>query len=179
MLFRSETRVIHQLANGGELIRTAMPIRTNPNAPPRGVVIASEYLTSQFGARARRMTRAYEDYQQLRVLKQPLAGVYLSFFLMLTLMILVTATWLGLYLAKRITRPVQMLAAAANEIGAGHLDYRVEPETVDEFGSLIEAFNRMAGDLAASRRKLERSSVDLERKHQDVEARRQIGRAHV
>ncbi len=167
-----ETTVIDQLANGGELIRTAVPIRANPNAPPRGVVIASEYLTSQFGARARRMTRAYEDYQQLRVLKQPLAGVYLSFFLMLTLMILVTATWLGLYLAKRITRPVQMLAAAANEIGAGHLDYRVEPETVDEFGSLIEAFNRMAGDLSASRRKLERASVDLERKHQDVEARR-------
>ena len=48
---------------------------------------------------------------------------------MLTLMILVGATWMGLYLAKRITRPVQMLAAAANEIGAGHLDHRVEAET--------------------------------------------------
>ena len=167
-----ETTAVDQLQNGGELIRTAMPIRSGPNGAPRGVVIASEYLTSQFAARARRMTSAYEDYQQLRVLKQPLTGVYLSFFLMLTLMILVAATWLGLYLAKRITRPVQMLAAAANEIGAGHLDYRVEPETVDEFGSLIEAFNRMAGDLSASRRKLERSAVDLERKHQDVEGRR-------
>ena len=80
---------------------------------------------------------------------------------------------MGLYLAKRITRPVQMLAAAADEIGAGHLDHRVEPETGDEFGSLIEAFNRMAGDLAASRRRLERSAVELERKHQDVEGRRQ------
>ena len=91
---------------------------------------------------------------------------------MLTLMILVGATWMGLYLAKRITRPVQMLATAANEIGAGHLDHRVEPETGDEFGSLIDAFNRMAGELAASRRRLERSSVELERKHQDVEGRR-------
>ena len=36
----------------------------------------------------------------------------------------------------------------------------------------IEAFNRMAGELAASRRRLERSAVDLERKHQDVEGRR-------
>jgi len=87
-------------------------------------------------------------------------------------MILVAATWMGLYLAKRITRPVQMLAAAANEIGAGHLDHRVEPETRDEFGSLIEAFNRMAADLSASRRRLERSSIELEHKHRDVEARR-------
>ena len=30
----------------------------------------------------------------------------------------------------------------------------------------------MAGELAASRRRLERSSVELERKHQEVEGRR-------
>jgi hypothetical protein len=34
------------------------------------VVVVSEYLTSDFAAQSRRMTRAYEDYQQLRVLKQ-------------------------------------------------------------------------------------------------------------
>jgi two-component system nitrogen regulation sensor histidine kinase NtrY len=164
--------VVEQLSGGGELIRVALPIRSSPNGPVRGVVIASEYLTDQFVARARGMTEAYEDYRQLEVLKQPLAGVYLSFFLMLTLMILVGATWMGLYLAKRIARPVHMLAAAANEIGAGHLDYRVEVDAGDEFGSLIDAFNRMAGDLAASRRRLERSSVELERKHEEVEGRR-------
>jgi two-component system, NtrC family, nitrogen regulation sensor histidine kinase NtrY len=164
--------VVERLPDGGDLIRGAVEVRSRSGGTPQGVVIASEHITAEFAARARRMTRAYEDYQQLRVLKQPLAGVYLSFFLMLTLMILVGATWMGLYLAKRITRPVQMLAAAANEIGAGHLDHRVEPETRDEFGSLIEAFNRMAADLSISRRRLERSAIELEHKHQDVEARR-------
>jgi len=168
----TSTPVVEPLPDGGDLIRSAVPVRASADAPPQGVVIASEYVTGQFAARARRMTRAYEDYQQLRVLRQPLAGVYLSFFITLTLMILVAATWMGLYLAKRITRPVQMLAAAAKEIGAGHLDHRVEAETRDEFGSLIEAFNRMASDLSTSRRRLERSSIDLERRHQDVEARR-------
>jgi two-component system nitrogen regulation sensor histidine kinase NtrY len=168
----AEARDIEQLSNQGEMIRTAMPIRSSPNGSVRGVVVAGEYLTGQFAARARRMTAAYEAYQQLRVLKRPLAGVYQSFFLMLTLMILVAATWMGLYLSKRITRPVQTLALAAREIGAGHLDHRVQPETRDEFGSLIEAFNRMAGDLAVSRRRLEESSRDLERKHHEVEGRR-------
>ncbi|HEY6363016.1 MAG TPA: ATP-binding protein [Vicinamibacterales bacterium] len=168
----SETQMNEPLPGGGELIRTAVPIRSSPNGPIRGVVIASQYLTGQFAARARGMTNAYESYQQLRVLRQPLTGVYLSFFLMLTLMILVAATWMGLYLAKRITRPVHLLATAANEIGAGHLDHRVVPETTDEFGSLIEAFNRMAGELSASRHRLERSSVELEKKHQEVEGRR-------
>ena len=108
------------------------------------------------------------------MLRQPLAGVYLSFFLMMTLMILVGATWMGLYLAKRITEPVQRLATAAREIEAGHLDYRVDRETVsdDEFGSLVEAFNSMASEVGKSRRRLERSTVDLERKHLEVEGRR-------
>ncbi|PYR75912.1 MAG: hypothetical protein DMF87_19280 [Acidobacteria bacterium] len=167
-----EMRVVDQLSGGGNLIRSAVPIRSGASASPQGVVIASEYLTSEVAARARRMTSAYEDYQQLQVLRQPLAGVYLSFFLMLTLMILIGSTWMGLYLAKRITRPIQLLATAAKEIGAGHLDHRVVPETQDEFGSLIDAFNSMAGELAANRRRLERSAVELERKHVDVEARK-------
>src|SRR2546422_7410333 len=118
------------------------------------------------------MSQAFEKYNQLRVLKRPLAGVYLSFFLGVTLMILVGATWMGLYMAKRITGPVQMLAAAAREIGAGRLDQRVEPQSHDEFGSLVEAFNSMASELASSRRKVERSTIELERKHVEVEGRR-------
>jgi two-component system nitrogen regulation sensor histidine kinase NtrY len=167
-----ESEAFEPLPDGGELVRMATPIRSPPNGPVRGVVIASDYLTGEFAARARGMTEAYESYQQLRVFQGPLTRAYQSFFLTLTLLILVSATWMGLYLAKRITRPVQLLAAAANEIGAGHLDHRVEAETRDEFGSLIEAFNRMADDLAASRGRMEQSAVELERKHQDVEARR-------
>ena len=136
------------------------------------MVVATDLLSGDLAERSRRMTRAYEDYLQLRVLKRPLTGVYLSFFLMMTLIILVSATWIGLYFAKRITRPVQLLSAAAREIGAGHLDRRIEPETADEFGSLVDAFNSMAGELAASRQKLEQSTYDLQRKHLEVEGRR-------
>jgi two-component system nitrogen regulation sensor histidine kinase NtrY len=160
-----------EASGGGDVIRTAALVPT-AGGSAGGIVVGSDYLAGAFADRARSMTVAYEDYQQLRVLRQPLAGVYVSFFLMLTLMILVAATWMGLYLAKRITRPVQLLAAAAREIGAGRFDYRVVPETADEFGTLVEAFNSMAGEVAANRRRLERSTVDLERQHRSVEARR-------
>ena len=135
-------------------------------------MVATEYLTGDLAARSRRMTQAFENYNQLRVLKRPLTGLYLSFFLMVTLLILFGATWMGSYLAKRITRPVLMLSAAAREIGAGRLDQRVEPQSNDEFGSLVEAFNSMAGELAASRRKVDRGTIELERKHVEVEGRR-------
>jgi two-component system nitrogen regulation sensor histidine kinase NtrY len=168
---KADTRSVEALGGTGDLLHAAAVIRSR-DGRPTGVVVATDYLTGDLAARSRRMTQAFENYNQLRVLKRPLTGVYLSFFLMVTLLILVGSTWIGLYLAKRITRPVQMLAAAAREIGAGRLDQRIEPQSNDEFGSLVEAFNAMAGELAASRRKVERSTIELERKHQEVEGRR-------
>ncbi len=155
---------------GGELLRVAQAIRA-PDGRMMGVVLASDVLTGEMADRARRMTKAYEDYTQLRVLKQPLAGVYLSFFVMVTLLILVGSTWMGLYLAKRITRPVQMLSAAAREIGAGRLEHRIEHQADDEFGHMVESFNAMAADLSARQRRLERASLDLEQRHEAVERR--------
>jgi len=155
---------------GGELLRVAQAIRA-ADGRMVGVVLASDVLTGEMADRARRMTKAYEDYTQLRVLKQPLAGVYLSFFVMVTLLILVGSTWMGLYLAKRITRPVQMLSAAAREIGAGHLEHRIEHQGDDEFGHMVESFNAMAADLSTRQRRLERASLDLEQRHQAVERR--------
>ncbi|HEX5473319.1 MAG TPA: ATP-binding protein [Vicinamibacterales bacterium] len=167
----TDTQAHEPLDDGGELVRAGALVRDHSGAPI-GVVVASDYLPAALALHSRRIAEAYEDYTQLRVLKRPLEGVYLSLFLMMTLLILVSATWLGLYLAKRITRPVQMLAAGAREIGAGHLDHRIVAETRDEFGSLVEAFNAMAAELDTSRRRLERSRYDLERKNVELDERR-------
>ena len=167
----AEARSIEALGPSGDLLHAAAVIRSSAGRAA-GVVVATDYLTGELAMRSRRMTEAFESYNQLRVLRRPLTGLYLSFFLMVTLLILFGATWMGSYLAKRITRPVLMLSAAAREIGAGRLDQRVEAQSNDEFGALIDAFNAMAGELATSRRKIDRSTVELERRHLDVEKRR-------
>jgi two-component system nitrogen regulation sensor histidine kinase NtrY len=167
------TNVTHEkLDSGGELVQAGSVVTDPATKQPLGVVIASDYLTGELAHEFQQIIAAYQNYTRLGVLTRPLQGIYLALFLMMTLMILVSATWMGLYLAKRITRPVHMLAAGAREIGAGHLDHRIEPETRDEFGSLIEAFNSMAGELATSQRKLERSRLDLERKNLQLDERR-------
>jgi two-component system nitrogen regulation sensor histidine kinase NtrY len=165
-------QTIQPMGASGDLLHAADLVRSPDDGRVTGVVVITDYLSGDVAARSRQMTRAYERYNQDRVLKRPLTGVYLSFFLMVTLMILVGATWMGLYLAKRITQPVQMLAAAAREIGAGRLDQHLELPSDDEFGALTEAFNAMAGELASSRRKVEQSTIELESKHRDVERRR-------
>ena len=173
----ADTAAVEKLGDVGDLLHSAAVVRSGAGPSgspgrPAGVVVATDFLTGEIAARSRRMTQAYENYSQLRVMKLPLTGTYLSFFLMVTLFILVGSLWMGSYLAKRVTRPVAALAAAAREIGAGHLDQRVERTSNDEFGSLVEAFNAMAGELASSRRKVERSTHELQQKNVEVENRR-------
>jgi two-component system, NtrC family, nitrogen regulation sensor histidine kinase NtrY len=167
----ADTKSIETLGTSGDLLHAATIIRAR-DGRTTGVVVATAYLTGELAARSRRMTQAFESYNQLRVLRRPLTGLYLSFFLMVTLLILFGATWMGSYLAKRITRPVLMLSAAAREIGAGRLDQRVEPQSNDEFGSLVEAFNAMAAELESSRRNVDQGTIALERKNLEVEGRR-------
>jgi two-component system nitrogen regulation sensor histidine kinase NtrY len=164
-----ENQNVETFGNGGDLLHAAALIRS-PGGEVTGAVVATGYMSGSVASRSRRMTAAFENYSQLRVFRRPLTGVYLLFFLMVTLMILVGATWMGLYLAKRITRPVQLLAQAAREIGAGHLDQHVEPQSDDEFGALTEAFNTMASELATSRMKVEQTTLALEQRRRYVEA---------
>ena len=157
-------------SDGAEWLRVAE--RVTRGGRVSGVVVVSERLSGGLAERAKRLTAAYEDYSQLRVLQQPLAGVYLSFFIMATLLILVGSSWVGLYLAKRITRPVQALSLAAREISAGHYHQRIQVDASDEFAAMVEAFNAMSSDVAQSRQQLEAAGRDLARQHADGERRR-------
>jgi signal transduction histidine kinase len=63
----------------------------------------------------------------------------------------------GLFLARKMVVPIQMLRAGAARIGAGDLTQRITIKTGDELEGLANQFNDMAG-------KLEESYSDLERK---------------
>ncbi|MCH9650445.1 MAG: cell wall metabolism sensor histidine kinase WalK [Deltaproteobacteria bacterium] len=49
--------------------------------------------------------------------------------------------------ARRVTRPILLMTAAAESLAAGDHDQRVTVDASDELGSLARSFNRMAVDL--------------------------------
>jgi len=64
---------------------------------------------------------------------------------------------LSTLLAGRITRPVEQLAHAADEVAAGNLATQVDDSRRDELGRLAYAFNRMTRELLEQREKLVQS----------------------
>src|SRR5207237_1001037 len=75
--------------------------------------------------------------------------------ILITVLILFAAVWIGLFLSKRITVPIEALSEATREISAGNLDHRVHVQAQDELGLLVRLFNDMAGQLQATTRELE------------------------
>jgi len=76
-----------------------------------------------------------------------------------TLLLIVAAVWLSslgalIYLAHRISRPVQQLTQGLKRVAAGDLDARVEPGGSDEIGAAVDAFNHMASQLQQARERL-------------------------
>ena len=81
---------------------------------------------------------------------------------------LVLAFLSGLFLARRMVVPIQMLRAGAQRIGGGDLNQRISIKTGDELEGLADQFNDMANRLQESYSGLERK-VEL-RTHELSEA---------
>src|SRR5207248_4112233 len=77
-----------------------------------------------------------------------------------------------LYLSRFVTRPVAALAEATQEISRGNLDHRVEVPAADEFGDLVQSFNRMAEELKSNRQQIEASSHELTAANTELDQRR-------
>jgi two-component system, NtrC family, nitrogen regulation sensor histidine kinase NtrY len=164
-----EITTVHELDNG-DMIQAMVPIRDGEQVA--AAMVVAIHVTQRLEARLRNISQAFQEYKQLRLLKNPIKGIYILLFLLMTLIIVFSATWFGLYLARGITDPIQMLAEGTREVAAGNLSYKVEVRADDEIGILVDSFNRMTGDLAASQSKLEETYRDLQAKHTEMEERR-------
>jgi two-component system nitrogen regulation sensor histidine kinase NtrY len=166
-----EITTVHELDNG-DIIQAVVPIRDTEQHGVSAAMMVAIHVPQRLEARLRDISQAFREYKQLKLLKNPIKGIYILLFLLMTLIIVFSATWFGLYLARGITDPIQMLARGTREVAAGNLKYKVEVRADDEIGILVDSFNRMTGDLEASQAKLEETYRDLQAKHAEVEQRR-------
>ncbi|KGM43412.1 RNA polymerase subunit sigma-54 [Alkalispirochaeta odontotermitis] len=87
----------------------------------------------------------------------------------ITFGILLLALAVILVFVKRITRPLSMLAAAAEEIDEGRLEMDVTlKEGPDEVGILTSSFNHMLGRIKNHTRRLEEKNAEIDRAHKQT-----------
>jgi two-component system nitrogen regulation sensor histidine kinase NtrY len=137
-----------------------------------GLILVAIPLPREFSQTVRQVEASQQRYFQLSRERRRVRQTYVGLLLLLTMMVLFVTTWLALFLAKLVTRPLSALAEATQEISRGRLDFRVDVSAADEIGDLVRSFNRMAEDLEASRRQIEESSRDLSAANAELDQRR-------
>jgi two-component system nitrogen regulation sensor histidine kinase NtrY len=155
---RSDTRI--QSIGDGDVIRAAVPI--NGADGVAGAVVVDYFIPQSVANRSAEIARSFQEYRQLKILKQPITSNYVVTLILVTLLVIFCATWMGFYLAKGITVPIQKLAEGTREVAQGNWQYRIglgdgtSIAADDEFGSLVGSFNQMTADLETINLELEK-----------------------
>jgi two-component system nitrogen regulation sensor histidine kinase NtrY len=156
------------------MVRVAVPVRDAANKV-LGAVVVSALVPEAVAAESREIQASYAKFRKAQTFKDPIKAVYLSLYLFPALLILFGAVWLSLYLARRITTPLRLVAEGAERIAAGDRRVRVDfPSSSDEFSALIGSFNRMSERLARSEEEVDWNRSSLTRKNEELEERRRL-----
>jgi two-component system nitrogen regulation sensor histidine kinase NtrY len=140
--------------------------------PGGGVVVVGLPMPNGLSATLAGIRSSARDYWLLFRVRNRIRSTYLLLLVLLTTLTFFTSSWLALFLSKQVTKPVEALADAMDEVAAGHYSHRVQVNASEELGELVSSFNRMAADLEGSRTLAETSAIQLSAANRALEARR-------
>ena len=125
---------------------------------PDGQLLLVRPLRADLASQLDAVAQGSNRLSQLRLFyKDLLRGDTMIALLLLGLALLALSLYLSRRLARQIAGPVVALALGTERVAEGDLDSRVDVKAPDELGELVEAFNRMTGDLKASKSELVRA----------------------
>ncbi len=114
---------------------------------------------------------AVAQYRRLEARREGILITFVLIFVVVALLLLLAAVWIGLTLATQITRPISTLIGAAERVRKGDLSVRVDTEEpVDEIGTLSRAFNRMTSQLQTQQEGLVLANQVLDERRRFTEA---------
>ncbi len=118
-----------------------------------------------------RVTVAVNEYEALQSKSSNIQIIFTLLYLMVALLLLFAAIWIGMMFANRLVREISELVVAAEKVRAGDLTARVsEGVEGDEIGSLNRAFNRMTSQLQRQREDLINANQQLDKRRRFTEA---------
>lgn len=164
--------IVIQQSGVGDLVRRINDIEL-PWQPKQEVFLVTTLLIKKEQLdRLNLISKGLEDYSQLKYLKKPFKFWLLIILLIVTLLIIFSAIWFGLYIAKSITEPLDKMAIATRRVAEGDLSFVLEKESNDEMGQLVDSFNTMTSNVSSSNAKLADALHALQKSSRDAEDRR-------
>lgn len=151
----------------GDLIRGIFPLKDKGRIT--AILVVDHLIPSLLVGKMEGIKKSVEEYKQLKAFKNPIKGSYILSFLIIVLVIIFSATWFGLYLARNITVPIQKLAEGTHAVAHGDLNFQIDVRARDELGVLVDSFNKMTANLKESQRKIGDTTFSLAASNRELE----------
>ncbi|MCF8495379.1 MAG: PAS domain-containing sensor histidine kinase [Alphaproteobacteria bacterium] len=114
--------------------------------------------------------RAAEDYATLQSRYSGFQVIMAMIFVVVGLLMMLAAIWLGLLLARELVSPIGVLIRTADRVRAGDLSARVpEQSKVQDFVYLAQSFNRMTRQIEEQQKELIEANRQLDSRRRFTE----------
>ena len=156
-----------------DIVKGAAPLHDARSGKVIGVVVTETRFETQI---LKSIEMIQQSFANLRPGAQLIKISYLILLVVMTLLVVFSAVWLGFYVARGITGPIQALAEGTREVALGNYQIKLTPKSEDETGQLVRSFNMMTQDLQRhrfqadeARGQLLQINVELERRRKHME----------
>lgn len=147
----------------GNLVRVVVPVSKQWD---RGAIVVSTFFPISLISKMDKIAQVYED---INPLKYPIKSVFYSLLFLVTLVILLAATWFGIYLARQLSGPLELVGVATHQVAKGEYQAIEVTSGSAEINQLVANFNAMIVDIAQSRGELQHALVKLDERSRYIE----------
>jgi two-component system nitrogen regulation sensor histidine kinase NtrY len=137
---------------------------------PGAFLYVGRFIEPQVLYHMEQTQRAVAQYERLEGERSGVQITFAIVFLVVALLFLFAAVWVGLNFATQLAKPISGLIEAAERVRGGDLSARVaEGESDEEFASLSRAFNRMTSQLQSQQGELIEANRQLDQRRRFTE----------
>ncbi|MGE3261109.1 MAG: ATP-binding protein [Bacteriovoracia bacterium] len=168
-----EEAALVQHVGTGDVLRSVMPLRESATSRKIvGALAVSYHLPVSLVNKVDEISSTYADFRDVNPLKYPVKTIYFTILILITLLVTFAAIWVGFYLARQMTMPLEYLAQAVSEVGSGNLDVEIQVPGHDEIATVSLAFNKMTTDLRENRDRLQSAYTTLRSTNEELQEKR-------
>jgi two-component system, NtrC family, nitrogen regulation sensor histidine kinase NtrY len=120
---------------------------------------------------AQQATKLITFYDMFDAYRHRIQIAFATMYVLIALVMLLAATWVGLSFANSLVAPIRRLITAADEVGSGNLDVHVAVNPSEgDLGHLGETFNKMTSEIRQQQNRLIAASALIDERRLFTEA---------
>ncbi len=145
------TANIEPEADGSLLVKALIPVLSPHLGQSNRMLYVEQPIPEQLTKAAEAVQVAYTRYHQLMLMREPMKTAFQLSLAVALLLAVLSAVWMGLHLARRLTAPIARLAAGTQAVARGEFIPLQTIASQDELGVLLHSFNNMTRQLARAK----------------------------